>query len=715
MKKFINDRAGLVCESLAAQGRRPGVAVLEQYDVLVRTDIASDHVAVVSGGGTGHEPAHAGYVGVGMLTAAVAGPIFTSPSVHAILAGLHAVAAPAGILLIVKNYTGDRLNFGIAAQMLRAEDIPVEMVVIADDVAICSTGDHAGRRGIAGTILVHKIAGAASEAGAALGEVAELARRAAATVRTMGVALDSCTLPGAEAPVRPLGRTELEWGLGIHGEAGVERGDVIPANAVVDRLMSKMLADIAPSEPMRLALLVNNLGATPPIELDVITRAALEWLEKGGHIVDRALSGTFLMALDTPGMSLSLLPIDEALLRYLDAPTTAPAWPRSTGHLTPLTLLPVVTEQQTENGEPLAPDSLMRRGIEGICRILIASEKELTQLDSQVGDGDLGLSLARGSQALLAALDSLPAMPNAALRRISGILRRVIGGTSGPLYAAGLLGASNALTEQPSTRDWAVAFNSGIAAIAELGGAQLGDSTMLDALIPAAEAFAEEAGDTAARLDAAVEAAAAGAHRTIDSTARLGRANDLGERSVAPLTMNSHSWTFYRRKPSRRAVVAALLLTRFRYDDFWRRHGLHQRLDIARGQRAHNGHDQHIRCGHGRQLLGDGTGCHCQSSDNNREFPAGYEGRSRTETARAGDTYTLRGPDTGCHFAGRGDKSEDERPAKHWRNGRGVSVQPEGHKEDRRKKVPQWCQNTRGIVRCSTGYRDAKQKGSHCC
>ncbi len=541
MKKFVNDPAVLVRESLAAQARRPGVALLEQHDVLVRTDRTPGQVAVVSGGGAGHEPAHAGYVGVGMLTAAVAGPVFTSPSVDTILAGLRAVAAPAGILLIVKNYTGDRLNFGIAAELLRAEGTPVEMVIVADDVAIRSTGDHAGRRGIAGTVLVHKIAGAAAAAGASLDEVAELARGVAAAVRTMGIALDSCTLPGTEAPVRPLGRTEVEWGLGIHGEAGVERGDVVPADAVVDRLLSKIVADLAPSGPMRLAVLVNSLGATPPVELDVITRAALEWLERGGHVVERAWSGTLLTALDTPGVSLSLLRVDEALLGHLDAPTTAPAWPRSTGAVAALTLLPVVAEQQTDSGEPLDLDSPVRRAIEAVCRTLIAAEKELTELDSQVGDGDLGLSLARGSQAVLAELDSLPASPDAALRRISAILRRVIGGTSGPLYAAGLLHASNALTGRSSAADWAVAFESGVAAIAELGGARLGDSTMLDALIPAAKAYAEQGRDPAARLDAAVEAAAAGARSTVDAMARLGRASYLGERSVGIVDPGAHA------------------------------------------------------------------------------------------------------------------------------------------------------------------------------
>lgn len=531
MKKFINDTATLVRDSLVTQARRPGVALLEQNDVIVRTD-RTGQVAVVSGGGSGHEPAHAGYVGSGMLTAAVAGPVFTSPSVDTILSGLRAVASPAGILLIVKNYTGDRLNFGMAAELLRAEGTPVETVIVADDVAIASTGSHAGRRGIAGTVFVHKVAGAAAEAGSSLSEVTELARHVASTVRTMGVAMDSCTLPGAAASIRPLGKDELEWGLGIHGEAGVARGEIVSAAEIAQRLLGKIVTDLAPTGPVRFALLVNSLGATPPVELDVVTRAAIDWLEKRGHTIERAWSGAFLTALDTAGVSLSLLPVDDALLDRLDATTNAPAWPRASGEVVPLTVLPVAGEEQTDAGEVLAPDSRARQAIEAVCRRLIAAEQELTDLDSQVGDGDLGLSLARGSRAVLVELDSLPASPDATLRRISAILRRVIGGTSGPLYAAGLLHASHAVGGRPEDEDWAVAFQSGVAAISELGGARLGDSTMLDALIPAAQAFAEVDSGTAARLDAAVEAAARGTRGTAESAARLGRASYLGERSV---------------------------------------------------------------------------------------------------------------------------------------------------------------------------------------
>ena len=284
---------------------------------------------MISGGGSGHEPAHAGYVGRGMLSAAVAGDVFTSPSPDAVLAAIRATAGPAGALLIIKNYTGDRLNFGLAAELARAEGIPVETVLVADDVALAASPGHAGRRGLAGTILVHKIAGAVAESGATLAAVAAAARAAAGAVRTMGLALSSCTVPAAGRPGFTLGETEIELGLGIHGEPGVRRGPLEPADALVDRLLDAVLADLALAPGARVVLLINNLGATPTMELAVVARRAVAVLEGRGAVVERAYLGTFLSALDMAGASLSVLPVDDERLAHLDAPTDAPAWPNA--------------------------------------------------------------------------------------------------------------------------------------------------------------------------------------------------------------------------------------------------------------------------------------------------------------------------------------------------------------------------------------------------
>ena len=284
---------------------------------------------MISGGGSGHEPAHAGYVGRGMLSAAVAGDVFTSPSPDAVLAAIRATAGPAGALLIIKNYTGDRLNFGLAAELARAEGIPVETVLVADDVALAASPGHAGRRGLAGTVLVHKIAGAVAESGATLAAVAAAARAAAGAVRTMGLALSSCTVPAAGRPGFTLGETEIELGLGIHGEPGVRRGPLEPADVLVDRLLDAILADLALAPGARVVLLINNLGATPTMELAVVARRAVAVLEGRGVAVERAYFGTFLSALDMAGVSLSVLPVDDERLAHLDAPTDAPAWPNA--------------------------------------------------------------------------------------------------------------------------------------------------------------------------------------------------------------------------------------------------------------------------------------------------------------------------------------------------------------------------------------------------
>src|SRR4051812_14174180 len=335
MKKLINRPEAVVeemIEGLVAVD--PGLERLPGQTVVIRADAAEVRdrlVALISGGGSGHEPAHAGYVGRGMLSAAVAGDVFTSPGPDAVLATIRAVTGPPGAVLIVKNYTGDRLNFGLAAEMARAEGYVVEMVIVADDVALAASTENAGRRGLAGTIFVHKVAGAAAEAGAGLAQVAAEARAAATAVGTMGVALSPCTVPAAGAAGFALGPDEVELGLGIHGEPGVRRGPLEPADDLVDRLLETIVAEARPgfARNDRVVLLVNNLGATPTMELAIVARRALAGLEARGLVVERAYVGTFLSALEMAGVSLSVLRVDDRRLSRLDAPTDAPAWPRS--------------------------------------------------------------------------------------------------------------------------------------------------------------------------------------------------------------------------------------------------------------------------------------------------------------------------------------------------------------------------------------------------
>src|SRR5258708_933962 len=265
MKKLINDPRTVVREMLEGLvDLSPGQALLGSENVVVRADLPPadrrSEVAVLSGGGSGHEPAHAGYVGAGMLHAAVAGDVFTSPSVDAVLAAIRAVAGPSGVLLVVKNYTGDRLNFGLAAELARADGIPVETVVVADDVALRDTVEPERRRGIAGTVLVHKVAGAAAAAGLPLQDVAREAHAAAAAMGTMGVALGPCTVPASGRPSFSLGEGEIELGLGIHGEQGVKRTSLLQADALVEIILKTIVDDRRLKRGDSVALLVNGLG-----------------------------------------------------------------------------------------------------------------------------------------------------------------------------------------------------------------------------------------------------------------------------------------------------------------------------------------------------------------------------------------------------------------------------------------------------------------------
>ncbi|MBB5462936.1 dihydroxyacetone kinase DhaK subunit [Paraburkholderia sp. Cpub6] len=380
MKKLINDVSTVVSEMLDGLiALNPQLSLLQGGTIVLRADAqavaARGEVALISGGGSGHEPAHGGYVGHGMLSAAVAGEVFTSPSTDAVLDAIRAVAGPAGALLIVKNYTGDRFNFGLAAEIARAEGILVEMMIVADDVALSASGDHAGRRGLAGTVLVHKIAGAAAARGLPLAEVARLAREAAASLGTMGVALTPCTVPAAGQPGFALGDGEIEWGLGIHGEPGVARGALEPADAIVGKLLAKIVDDLALQAGERVALLVNNLGGTPPSELNVVAGAALRELAGRGIEVARAWAGTFLSALEMAGVSLTVLRIDDERLSLLDAASQTSAWPALSGRVAQVAVRAAPPVPQSASGATLARDATLRRAIEAVCECLPAGSR----------------------------------------------------------------------------------------------------------------------------------------------------------------------------------------------------------------------------------------------------------------------------------------------------------------------------------------------------
>jgi dihydroxyacetone kinase len=519
-----------------------GLARLDGAPVVVRRCADATKVAILSGGGSGHEPAHAGYVGRGMLSAAVCGAVFASPSVAAVLAGIRAVATPAGVLVVVKNYTGDRLNFGLAAERAKAEDIRVELVIVGDDAALPPSGGIAGRRGLAGTVLVHKVAGAAAEAGLPLAAVAEEARAAAAALATVGVALTVAALPGC-APARHLPAGCCELGLGIHGEPGAETVQLPPADTLVERMLDRVLHSSYLQFPAgsTVVLLVNNLGGTPAGELAIVCRAAVAQLRQAGLRVVRLYCGAFMTSLDAAGVSLTLMRVDdERLLERLDASTDAPAWPHHCGRPgAEPQLLPRAPEPGDEAAAASGPyiaktaaGEALRSAVRAASLALQSMEAQLGAWDAAVGDGDCGMTLAAGAAAVL---EDLPRYnvddASATAAGLAASVRRAMGGTSGVLYdifftaAAASLSRSSAGTQAARL---SLALEKGVHAVAHLGGATQGMRTMLDALLPAAEAASSAcaAGQPGVQvLDAAAAAAEAGADATRDLPALAGRSS----------------------------------------------------------------------------------------------------------------------------------------------------------------------------------------------
>lgn len=330
MKKLISDPQDVVAESVAGfvaahsdlvrQGPDPELLYVSRAGGATR-----GKVGLVSGGGSGHEPLHAGYVGTGMLDAAVPGPVFTSPTPDPILAATRAADGGAGVLHIVKNYTGDVLNFETAAELAEMDDITVASVVVNDDVAVEDSLYTAGRRGVGGTVLVEKIAGAAAEEGASLADVTGVAQRVVENVRSMGVALTACTVPHAGEPSFDLPEGEIEIGIGIHGEPGRHRIPMEGADAITDRLLDPVVEDLGVARGEQVLLFVNGMGGTPASELYIVYARARKRLEEAGIEVSRSLVGNYITALEMQGCSITVLRLDEELTRLWDAPVHTPA------------------------------------------------------------------------------------------------------------------------------------------------------------------------------------------------------------------------------------------------------------------------------------------------------------------------------------------------------------------------------------------------------
>ncbi|RAL24284.1 dihydroxyacetone kinase subunit DhaK [Thermoflavimicrobium daqui] len=328
MKKLINHPDYVVQEMIEgmALAHPQIIRKLNDTNILVRTDLNNAKVALVSGGGSGHEPAHGGFVGTGMLDAAVAGEVFTSPTPDQILEAIKAVDRGKGVLLIIKNYSGDVMNFEMAMELAEAEGILVEKVVVDDDVAVKNSTYTVGRRGIAGTIFVHKIAGALAEQGASLDEVKQIADRVILQTKSMGMALSSCIIPAVGKPGFELPEDEMEMGMGIHGEPGIERKKVVSADEVASVLVSHLQKEMPLAANDRVAVMVNGLGATPMMELYIVSRKVSQLLQESKIQVHRTFVGEYMTSLEMAGCSVTFLKLDNVLAELLDQPAQTIAW-----------------------------------------------------------------------------------------------------------------------------------------------------------------------------------------------------------------------------------------------------------------------------------------------------------------------------------------------------------------------------------------------------
>lgn len=523
MKNFYNERQDLVSDAIdgliAASGGK-----LQRFDsssharVVVRADWDKSKVAIISGGGSGHEPAHAGLIGPGLLTAAVCGDVYASPSVDAVLSAISQVTGPSGCLLVVKNYTGDRLNFGLASEKAKSLGHNVEMVIVGDDTSIA---DSVQPRGLAGTIFVHKVAGYLSEAGETLGTVFQAASAVAGNVKTQGLSRDTCTVPGSEKQDR-IRDNEVEVGLGIHGEPGVDVREFTDCAELMGDFSTRLLSHLDSSK--RHVALFNNLGGLNGLECSVLFK---EFMATDlAKLADFTMGPVAIMtALDMPGFSISFVPIDKQYKKALLNEIDCPAWPP---------MVPVSVSKSIDPPDLVdfpsfkgSSDPKVKAVIDAIIESCIASEADLNELDAKVGDGDTGTTFAAAARTIQGKLDELPMANGEELfATLSDIKSKSMGGSSGVLFAILFANAAEAYKQDPS---WGTSLSAGLDAMQKYGGANLGDRTMIDSLRPAIEAIVSGAG-----IEQAAHEARAGSIATSKMlSAKAGRSAYLEARSLA--------------------------------------------------------------------------------------------------------------------------------------------------------------------------------------
>lgn len=561
MKKIMNRSETMVPEMCAGIALAyPELEFVKRYKIIKKREQNADKVSLISGGGSGHEPAHAGFVGKGMLDAAVCGDIFASPSQIQIYQAIKETAGNAGTLMIIKNYSGDMMNFKNAARLAEEDGISVEYVKVDDDIAVQDSLYTVGRRGVAGTVLVHKVAGAAAEKGYSLKQVKAYAENAVLNTRSIGFAFTSCTVPAKGTPTFSIAENEIEYGVGIHGEPGVNREAMMTADELSKRMTDSLVKELGLSENDEVTVLVNGFGGTPLQELYLFLNSTAKILDEYKIKIYRSFAGNYMTSIDMSGASLTFMKMNSELKSLLDAESDAPAF-KVNGPVLPRNYEPFIPAYHTQSEntdqknhtkgsakvrqEILTVDNMIFI-VDTMSECIIKNEVPFCELDAYAGDGDFGMSVSKGFRQLRREwndiLEEKVCDIGEFLDACSLIIMECCGGASGPIWGSAFRAAGKAAKgkQKLTAEEFAVLLQEVVTGIQKTGeysfgrGAVVGDKTLIDALVPCADVWTENAGNKTLKelFQLSAGAAVNGAKMTEKIVARMGRAGTVGKRSI---------------------------------------------------------------------------------------------------------------------------------------------------------------------------------------
>ncbi len=547
MTRLTNDSAAFADEALGGFAAANGHYARQVRGGVVRaTASPRGQVAVVVGGGSGHYPAFAGWVGPGFAHGAACGNIFASPSASQIYSVARHAENGGGVIFAFGNYTGDKIHFGLAAEQLRRDGIDARIVTVTDDIASSQGGDRAQRRGIAGDLVVLKMLCAAAEAGLGIDVVERVARKANEATSTLGIAFSGCTLPGADAPLFTVPVGKMAVGMGIHGERGISEKDMGSADEVASVLFDAVLADQAWRAGDKVALILNGLGTTKYEELFVVYQSIARRLEARRLTPVNPLVGEYVTSLDMSGLSLTMTRLDDELARYWTAPCDTPAFKMGSP-------LPPRDERPAGDFDPPPPPGAkpgseasqrcalrILHSLQRAKEAIVANAEYLGRLDSVAGDGDHGIGMVRGATAALQAAEQAcgqRAGAQSTLARAADACAEHAGGTSGAIWGVGMNAVARTFGDEMAVTDADIvtAARAFIEAIVNIGGARVGDKTIVDAAVPFTNVLEQRfqaSHQLAESLAQAVAAARDAAQRTASFSARMGRARAHGDQSI---------------------------------------------------------------------------------------------------------------------------------------------------------------------------------------